>query len=189
MKCFFRVFPINENSSTEFKIYLADLTRSELEKLQQEIKLMIPSTSVNFTYYHDSISSESIAKYLQDLGRKVSKSKPSVQVNSEINLTFPHADDEDLTTLYDISEYFGQVILGFGIDDLQPAPNSVSLGKGFSMLIKGFFSPMKSAEIIKILQSKLSENEELPWLAISFYGLENNSKFIILKQNGKIHIL
>jgi hypothetical protein len=165
------------------------LVQSDLEKLQHEMKLIFQPCPVNFTYYNETISTESIAKYLQDLNRKVNKLQNSVQVNPELNLTFPLIDDQDQTTLYDISEYFGQILLGNLVEDIEHQSNSVSLGKGFTMIIKGFISPMKIAEIIKILQTNLSENEELPWLAISVSGIQNNSKFVILNKNNKIHFL
>lgn len=165
------------------------MVQSDLEKLQNEMKLIFQPCPVNFTYYHETISTESIAKYLQDLNRKVNKLQNLIQINPELNLTFPLIDDQDQTTLYDISEYFGQILLGNLFEDIEHPSTSVSLGKGFTMIIKGFISPMKIAEIIKILQTNLSENEELPWLAITVSGIQNNSKFIILNKNNKIHFL
>lgn len=64
----------------------------------------------------------------------------------EFDLRFPNVVEDDLTTLYDASEFFGMTILGQSLDDndlhsIKHQSDAVELGKGTSMLIKGFILP------------------------------------------------
>lgn len=140
------------------------------------------------------ISSLSVGKYFEDLGRDVTTLENKLQTTKEFNLKFPQIDDDDQTTLYDASEFFGMVLLGQSLEEndlhsMQPQPNAVELGKGTSIAIHGLISPSTSVEILNILLRSLKKFDNIPWLGLSLNGFNHKSKFLILNKNGKLHLL
>lgn len=179
-----------------FKIDLTDIPpKNDLSKLREEIRSLVRPATISFAYHSNSdLSSFSVAKYFKDLGREVKTLENVFKSTKEFDLRFPNIDDEDLTTLYDASEFFGMIILGQSLDEndlhsLQHQPEAVELGKGTSILIRGFIAPQVSMEILKILQNALNTSEHVPWLGMSCTGFNQKSKFVILKKNGKVHLL
>lgn len=180
----------------EFKIELTAIpSKNDLAKLRDDMKKIIKPSKVLLAYSSSAdISSLSVGKYLEDLSRNVTTLENKLQTTKEFNLKCPNIDDNDQTSLYDASEFFGMILLGQSLDDndlhsMQSPPEAVDLGKGTSIMIRGFITPSISVEMLKILEKSLSESEQAPWLGLSLTGHNHKSKFVVLNKSGKMHLL
>lgn len=163
-------------------------TKTDFNKLKEELKDIFPKVEVNFMWNSTSedICESSIAKYFSDAGHKIKLCKNKHRIDSEYGLKFPSiSSDADLFRFLEVSEYIGMVLLGCDTEENELSfyklpGDCVDVGRGKVMHCKGFLTQSSICRLIMELRRILQENPSFPWIALSIIFDSEDSKLLVI---------
>jgi Ribonuclease P 40kDa (Rpp40) subunit len=166
----------------------------DLGKLREELKDLVPETSVNFlwTPQANDVCPSSVAKYFSDASHNIKLCKNKFLETPEYGLKFPTITDDEFC-FPEISEYIGMVLLGCNVGETDFSSyripdDNVDIGRGKVIHSKGFIAQKTIQQVIDEARRILDENSSFPWIALSLILPETSSKLFLITKD-KIHSL